>query len=141
VVVDTANLTTVITPRDIVTQNVILAASNIRVVSNTGVVYGEATRTELPDTIYAAEQLIQNCVSAPAYKGQVSLQRSFQRSSSVQLQHSVTHTHGEQVGLQWKLSDSFTISGQLTIQDQETNGRTTIDAAQQSTVEMIIVAG
>lgn len=108
-----------------------LTASNFRVAGSSEVILGAATRTELPDQVIVNDNTIQDCSPNPATQ-QVTLQESFQRSESVQISHSITNSVSDQMGFQWKVSDVFTLSGQIQIGRSETSGQAKTSGSQES---------
>ena len=132
------------------TQNEILTATKITISNSDPVIYGPATRTELPDQFLIADLFGQSCKGAQNLTINEALQKSFQRSASVQFQHSVTHTTSQAatIGLSIKVgeSETFTVGGQVQFQNGETDGTVSINGTQETvtrthTVSTVVLPG
>jgi hypothetical protein len=96
------------------TSNQILTAANIRVVKADQLVFGEMTRHDLPDRLTVDDFLAQNCTPDPATPS-FSVSTSFQRSASLAFQQSITHTVTYGVNVTAKLTDVWSVGGNISL--------------------------
>jgi hypothetical protein len=118
------------------TTNEILTASNFRVTASTEVVFDAPIRTELPDKVHVTTSTVQNC-SKNTVSQNISLQQAFQRNVSVQISHSVMNSVTTTLGVQLKIGDAFTASGQVAIGRSETNGEAKTAGSQDTTTRTV----
>lgn len=100
----------------------VLTATNIRIVNNSPIQFGQLAQKELVDQLIVKEGLVQNCGTMTQNSTQVTLTETFQRSTSVQVTKSVTNTTSDSMNFTLNLSKAFKIGGTLTIGQSETNG-------------------
>lgn len=126
------------------TTNQILTATNIQIVSSTPVVFGDMQRTELPDRVYLTDFFAQSCTGAPALNENQTLQKAFQRSASIQIQHSVTNVSGSSanIGIAIKASEvlGFNIGGQIQTSTSQTTGTVSVDSTQETITKSVTVS-
>jgi hypothetical protein len=103
------------------TTNELMHAANIRIVKSGDLQFGTQTKHELPDHLTVDDFLARNCTPNPASPS-FTVSTSFQRTASVAISKSVTHTMTYGMNVSAKLSDVFTVGGNLTIADSGTSG-------------------
>jgi len=96
------------------TTQQLLTAANIRIVKNTGLLFGAITQTTLPDQIAAAS--LDACNPTPTTGQQsASFSQQIQHSESATVTHTVTNTLSDSIGGSLSLSKVLKISDTLQI--------------------------
>jgi hypothetical protein len=119
-------------------QNVILIASNIRVIKSGVIEYGIMQSHDLPDHIIPGDNLAENC-SAETNQQEYTVTTTFQRTASVALSQSIIHsaTYGGSVGA--TISEVFKVGANVSFTDGNTT--TTIDTSDKSYLVTTIRSG
>jgi hypothetical protein len=106
------------------TANQILEASSIRIVTAGDLVFGSMTKHELPDHVQVDSNLATNC-SAEVASQTFTVSEAFQRTASISFSQSVSHTttYGMNVGV--KISDVFSLGGNVSFGENSTSGTVT----------------
>jgi hypothetical protein len=115
------------------TTSQVLSASNIRPIKVGDITWGTLTQTQIPDKIYVDNSETENCSGAAnplTHSSTLTVQ--FARTATTQLQHSVTHIQGQQIGLDSGGLLPFKVSAQLSFSQQTLSSTTTIDSTQQT---------
>lgn len=114
------------------TQPVTLSASNIQIISVGDVVFDSTVKSSLPNEVSASGAVWQNCSKTVPVSNSETLAIAFQRSSSVAVNKSFTHTSGHQIQFQWKPLESLQLTGQISVTDATTSGTTDTNSYQQT---------
>jgi hypothetical protein len=126
-----------------VTNQQVLTATNIHVIKSTDIVFGTPQRTELPEDLYITDFLAQSCSGGPPLTENQTLTRTFSRTTSIQIQRSITNTSGSSanISFQYKVGGSaFTIGGQIQNSSSTTTATATVDSDQQTVTRTATVS-
>jgi hypothetical protein len=113
------------------TNNSILGASNIGIVSSTPLKFGPQTETSLPSQLTQQGQSYYNCSATLTATETVSLQVSFARSASIAVSQSVTHGNSESINTAGDI-DGFKLGATITITESKTSGSVDTSTYQQT---------
>lgn len=114
------------------TQQVTLSASNIQIISIGDVVFDTTVKSSLPTDVFANGAEWQNCSKSVSVSNNETLAIAFQRSSSVAINKSFTHTTARQIQFQWKPLETIQLTGQISVTDASTSGTTDTNSYQQT---------
>jgi hypothetical protein len=118
------------------TTSQLVTATNIRVAKSSSLNWGTATHTQLPDQVSVADVLYQDC-GPGVLTANISISVSFQRSSSMTITKQVTHTVGTQLSGTAKIGDAFTVGVQISEQNSEMNGTSTLSGNQVTVTQSV----
>jgi hypothetical protein len=106
-------------------------ASNIAVVSYSALQFdAPPERTELPQSFVSSAYVFQNCSKAVAVTENETTSVAFQRSSSSTVTKGLAVANGMSLQAQWKPTDSFSLTGGITVTSTATTSTATTDASQ-----------
>jgi hypothetical protein len=110
----------------------ILTASNIRIVRSDPVNFDTPVRTEFPSQLDIAAMGWQNCSKTTSSNVSQGLTVAFQRSSSLAVTDSITHTQSYDIRLNCTAIPGVSIGGGIQIGTNATHGTTDTSSYQQS---------
>ena len=109
------------------TTNTVVTASNIRVIKSGELTYGATSSHELPDHLIVGDYLARNCTADPATPT-FTVTTIFQRTASVALSHSISHTISAGMSVSAKFA-GFGATGNISFTDGSTSGNVTTDGS------------
>jgi hypothetical protein len=102
------------------TTEIIPTATQLRVISNTPLVFGKMKISELPNQVVADQREMVNC-SEEVTNPSIQLSESFQRTTAHSISQSITNTASYGVNFGWKITPTITLGTNLTIGESTTS--------------------
>ena len=113
------------------TEQRVLRATNIRIISVAPLIWGSSTSTELPETLTGGNTFGQACLDgAASLTVNYTLALAFARTATIQLSKSISHTESRTVQFSVGVERTFNVGGSLTFGTTTTESQVHIDSTQ-----------